>query len=130
MANTITTVKLQDNAKWAIIKYNLASDGSEEAASVLFDASAFTGGGVTSTSLSIHKITATLNGVSQGQLFFDADANLPAWTLEDGTTNLDFSDIGGIPNPTGSGKTGDILITTLGLVSGDYISIILKLKKK
>jgi hypothetical protein len=50
--------------------------------------------------------------------------------LEEGTACLDFSDVGGIPNPTGAGKTGDILITTLGLVAGDGISIILKLKKK
>ena len=130
MANTITTVKLQDNAKWAIVKYNLVSDGTEEAASIVFNASDFTGGGKTSTSLSIHKIWATLNGASQAQLFFDATANLPAWVLEEGTACLDFSDVGGIPNPTGAGKTGDILITTLGLVAGDGISIILKLKKK
>ena len=130
MANTKTTVKLQDNAKWAIIKYNLVSDGTEESASIVFNASDYTGGGTTSTSLSIDKLWATLNGASQAQLFFDATANLPAWALEEGTTVLDFSDVGGIPNPTGGGKTGDILITTLGLAAGDGISIILKLKKK
>lgn len=130
MANTITTVKLQDNAKWAIIKYNLVSDGTEEAASIVFNASDYSGGGITSTALSIYKVMATINGVGQAQLFFDASANLPAWALEEGTTNLDFSDVGGIPNPTGSGKTGDVLITTLGLAAGDGVSIILKMKKK
>jgi len=130
MANTITTVKLQDNAKWAIVKYNLVSDGTEETESIVFNASDYTGGGVTSTSLSIHKIWATLNGIGQAQLLFDATANLPAWALDEGTTCIDFSDVGGIPNPAGAGKTGDILITTLHLAAGDGISIILKLKKK
>ena len=36
---------------------------------------------------------------------------------------LDFSDIGGLPNYSGSGKTGDVQLTTVGHASGETYAI-------
>lgn len=47
--------------------------------------------------------------------------NIPANTL----VKNDFRPIGGLKNTAGSGKTGDISLTTLGLAAGDTLIIIL-----
>ena len=42
---------------------------------------------------------------------------------------LDFSDFTGIPNNSGSGKTGDIMFTTVGASSDDVYNIIIQVSK-
>ena len=41
----------------------------------------------------------------------------------------DYSAFGGLPNNAGSGKTGDILFTTVGHSSADTYTIILSMRK-
>ena len=42
---------------------------------------------------------------------------------------MDFSNFGGIQNTSGSGKTGDILLTTIGAANLDTYVIVLDLLK-
>jgi hypothetical protein len=64
------------------------------------------------------------------QLFFDATANVLAFELaESSNGNLEFDEFGGISNNSGSGKTGDILFTTVGHTSGDTYMIVLEMVK-
>ena len=41
----------------------------------------------------------------------------------------DYSSFSGIPNDSGSGKTGDIMFTTIGASNGDTYTVILELLK-
>jgi len=62
---------------------------------------------------------------------WDATTNTICWDLNaDYTTDEDFSEFGGIRNTAGSGKTGDILLTTTGHSSGDSYVIVLTLFKE
>ena len=63
-------------------------------------------------------------------LAFDADTDVLAWQLNaDWTDTLDFSDFTGIPNNSGTGKTGDIAFTTVGHSSGDVYNIVIQVSK-
>ena len=46
---------------------------------------------------------------------------------ESSNGHMDFQDFGGLPNNAGSGKNGDILLTTKGHSSGDTYSIVLEM---
>ncbi len=64
------------------------------------------------------------------KILFDASTDVLAWELPaDYADTLDFSEFVGLVNNSGTGKTGDILFTTVGHSSGDSYSIVLKLKK-
>jgi len=59
-----------------------------------------------------------------------ADANVICLTIgEDQFQTHDFSKFGGIPNNAGTGKTGDVLFTTVGAASGDRYTIVLECLK-
>jgi hypothetical protein len=60
------------------------------------------------------------------KILWDATADVIAMELPaDYSDTLDFSDISGLPNYAGSGKTGDIQFTTVGHTSGDTYSVTL-----
>ena len=48
---------------------------------------------------------------------------------ENQSGHQDFRDFGGLTNNSGSGKTGDVLFTTVGHSSADTYSIILSMRK-
>jgi hypothetical protein len=43
--------------------------------------------------------------------------------------SLDFSRFGGITNNAGTGKTGDLLFTTVGAASGDRYTVVIEVLK-
>lgn len=129
MANTITKQTILDGTKNLVIKINITGDGTgEETDLVLIDAStyspAFTGGSL----IGIH---STLVGFT-AKLKWDATANVECISIPDYEYNLNGSQIGwfgGLPNNAGAGKTGDMLITTIGLGAADHGTIVLELEK-
>ena len=75
------------------------------------------------------RITHAIVGMSV-QMLLDATANVLLCDLaESSNGHLNFENFGGIPNNAGSGKTGDILFTTLGHSSGDTYSIVIEMVK-
>ena len=48
---------------------------------------------------------------------------------ESSNGHMDFSDFGGLKNTSGSGKTGDIKITTVGAANLDTYVVVLDLLK-
>ena len=65
------------------------------------------------------------------KLTFDATTDVLAIQLPaDLSDQLDYSDISGFPNYAGSGKTGDVLLTTVGHSSGDSYSIVIQCIKE
>jgi len=138
MANTITKQTLADGERNLIVKVHLASDGTEETDLVLIDVSDYNGaasGGLRHpwTEVKIEKIDFTgLANAASLTFSWDADANVKAFTVNPGNNSspLDWCRVGGLINNAGTGKTGDILLTTTGLASGDELTFTLYMKKR
>ena len=130
MANTQTTQVLIDNAIRSIIKSTITADGIVgDETFTIYDASAYT---PATTNPKLDKIMVFNTGDVGGILKWNATADVTIFTLPDPdhTMNFDFTDFGGIVNNAGAGKTGDILLTTVGLdTAGDSITLILDIKK-
>ena len=133
MANTVTNTRIFCGTSRVIQYVTIAYVDAQETDLVIYDSSAVaTVLGLTDTLHSkINSIYATVNGIStaalpQVKLEFDATTdvlalNIPANTL----VKNDFRPIGGLNNTAGTGITGDITLTTLGLVTGDTLVLIL-----
>lgn len=129
MANTITKHTIQDGSKNLVVKVHILGDGTgEETALVLLDASSYTPAFTSGKLIGVH---SALNGFT-AHLDWDATANIPLLDIPDYEYNLNGEQIGwfgGIPNNAGAGKTGDILMTTIGLGAGDHGTLILEIRK-
>lgn len=137
MANTITNTNLLLSKKRVVKYITIQSDGTEETDLVLYDSSAIaTSVGdtdpLTSTIESVY-FSASAAATARARLEWDATTDVLALDLPVlAPTFIDFRrtlPIGGLPNQGGSGKTGDILLTTTGLESGDSITIIMEIKR-
>jgi hypothetical protein len=63
-------------------------------------------------------------------ILWDASTDILCMTLgADQFFTFDFSRFSGLTNNAGSGKTGDVLFTTIGANAGDKYTIILELLK-
>lgn len=128
MVNTVTQRTLSgspsDRNVYRVI--NVSSDGSEETDLVIFDNSTL------------------INDVSKGKLMqvwasgsscqltleWDQGTDSPIVSFDPAYTQyLDFRSIGGISNPNGSGATGDIVLTSGNLDSGDVVTVILHVEQ-
>jgi len=133
MADAVTSTTISDGAYKAVIQLTNLSDGTGEDAVNKIDVSGLTAreDGTACSSVLIEKVSHSIIGFTQVQLLFDATANTIALGLaQDSNGHMDFSDFGGLKNTAGSGKTGDILLTTIGASSNDSYVIVLELIKK
>lgn len=132
MADAVATQTIQDDGKTAIFRFTNVSDGTGESAVVKIDASSLAPDPMTNaacTSVTIQKIYYSTIGMGV-KIFFDATSDVLAWQLNaDWSDTLDFSDFTGVPNNSGSGKTGDIAFTTVGHSSGDVYNIVMQVSK-
>jgi len=65
------------------------------------------------------------------QILFDASTNVFCIELgENQSGNQDYTNFGGLSNNSGSGKTGDVLFTTVGHTSADTYTIIMAMRKE
>ena len=132
MADAVTSQTLIDGVKTAVLKFTNISDGSGESAVAKVDVSALSANdvGKSCTGASIEKISWQCNGIKV-QLLFDASSNVIAIELGENQSGYhDYTSFGGIINNAGSGKTGDILFTTVGHSSADSYTIILQVRKE
>ena len=132
MAAAVTSQTLIDGVKTAVLKFTNISDGSGESAVAKVDVSALSANdvGKSCTGASIEKIWWQCNGMKV-QLLFDASSNVIAIELGENQSGYhDYTSFGGIINNAGSGKTGDILFTTVGHSSADSYTIILQVRKE
>ena len=131
MADAVTSQTLIDGVKTAVLKFTNISDGSGESAVVKVDVSALSKSdfGKSCTGASIEKIWWQCNGMKV-QLLFDATSNVIAIELgENQSGHHDYTSFGGIPNNSGSGKTGDIKFTTVSHADGDTYTIMMQVRK-
>ena len=117
MAHTITTQTIVDGSLNKIIKINIKGDAltaTELVKAVIYDSSAYVGD---TTDNKLMEIEYALNDF-YGELFWDATTDVALISIaENHPTHQSFEKEGGIVNNAGTGRTGDILISTTGLAS-------------
>tara|TARA_Y100001951_G_scaffold78458_1_gene66001 strand:+ start:207 stop:614 length:408 start_codon:yes stop_codon:yes gene_type:complete len=131
MADAVTSQTIIDGSRNCVMKFTNVSDGSGESAVVKVDVSALSpnAAGTSCSEVRVMRITHAIVGMSV-QMLLDATSNVLLCDLaESSNGHLNFENFGGIPNNAGSGKTGDILFTTLGHSSGDTYSIVIEMVK-
>lgn len=128
MVNTIDEQIIEEGDRNVVLKYTIVGDGSgEETDTVLVDKSSLSG---TFTDFKLDSVYSVQNGFTS-VLSWDATSNVLAVALPDQVLDFNRRDgFGGIPNDSGAGKTGDLLISTAGLGAGDKGHIILGLRKR
>tara|TARA_R110001592_G_scaffold319468_1_gene597154 strand:+ start:45 stop:449 length:405 start_codon:yes stop_codon:yes gene_type:complete len=133
MADAVTSTTLSDSDRSAVVQLTNLSDGTGESAVTKIDVSALapkSTDGTPCTGVRLAKIVYSTFGMSV-KLLWDATTNTICWDLNsDYTTDEDFTGFGGIRNTAGSGKTGDIALTTTGASGSDSYVIVLTLFKE
>ena len=132
MADAVTSTTILDGTHRALIQLTSLSDGTGESAVNKVDVSGLNAraDGTACSGVTIDKVHHSVTGFTQVQLFWDATTNTIALALaESSNGHMDFSNFGGIQNTSGSGKTGDILLTTIGAANLDTYVIVLDLLK-
>ena len=131
MADAVTSQTIIDGERNCIMKFTNVSDGTGESAVAKVDVSALAANsaGTSCSEVRVMRISHAIVGMSV-QLFLNATSNVLLMELaESSNGHMDFKDFGGLPNNAGSGKNGDILLTTKGHSSGDTYSIVLEMVK-
>jgi len=127
MADAVATTTIIDGPRKAVIYCTDTSDGGGEAAVTKVDVSALSQSPDLGTCTGVRLEKVVFSNVGMGvKILWDATTDVIALELPaDYSDTLDFSDISGLPNYAGSGKTGDIQFTTVGHTSGDTYSVTL-----
>ena len=127
MADAVATTTIIDGPRKAVIYCTDTSDGDGEAAVTKVDVSALSQSPNLDTCTGVRLEKVVFSNVGMGvKILWDATADVIALELPaDYSDTIDFSDISGLPNYAGSGKTGDIQFTTVGATSGDTYSVTL-----
>jgi len=127
MADAVATTTIIDGPRKAVIYCTDTSDGVGEAAVTKVDVSALSESPDLDPCTGVRLEKVVFSNVGMGvKILWDATADVIALELPaDYSDTIDFSDIGGLPNYSGSGKTGDIQFTTVGHTSGDTYSVTL-----
>jgi len=127
MADAVATTTIIDGPRKAVIYCTDTSDGDGEAAVTKVDVSGLSQNTDLDSCTGVRLEKVVFSNVGMGvKILWDATADVIALELPaDYSDTIDFSDIGGLPNYAGTGKTGDIQFTTVGATSGDTYSVTL-----
>tara|TARA_R100001129_G_scaffold181172_1_gene160077 strand:- start:256 stop:666 length:411 start_codon:yes stop_codon:yes gene_type:complete len=129
MADAVTSTTILDSDKDFIVQLTNVSDGSGESAVTKVDVSGLnsnTLNGKSCSGVKLLKVYYSILGFDKIGLFWNASSNTLCMELNPSADGvLDFSPFGGLQNTSGSGKNGDINLTTTGHSSGDTYMIVL-----
>lgn len=130
MADAVTSQTVFDGEREVVMKFTNISDGTGETAVLKVDVSSLSPSfsGKACDGVTLDRIHASINGMSVAVLW-DATADVPAVILAPGMYTFDHGKRVQLPNNAGSGKTGDVLFTTIGASAGDTYSIVLEMVK-
>ena len=135
MANTVTVTALSRSQRKVVLYVTILSDGTQETGTVIYDSSAQAAlirdrdnlpmvDPLTCTLLKVKYASTSKAGLAH--LLFDASTDVLAVGIPfDMSHCQDFTSEGGLKNYAGSGKTGDILLTTTGLATGETITMVM-----
>jgi hypothetical protein len=127
MADAVATTTIIDGPRKAVIYCTNTSDDTGESAVTKVDVSTLSQSPDLDTCTGVRLEKVVFSNVGMGvKILWDATTNVIALELPaDYSDTLDFSDISGLPNYAGTGKTGDIKFTTVDKTSGDTYSVTL-----
>ena len=129
MADTVTSTTVLDGDKDFIVQLTNVSDSTGESAVTKVDVSGLTArnsDGAACTGVKLFRVYYSILGFTKIGLLWDATTDTLCMELNPSADGvLDFSPFGGLQNTSGSGKTGDINLTTTGASSGDSYMIVL-----
>lgn len=126
MPNTIAKQLILNGTRNYITKVTIVGDGSGEETALLLNSTT----GDLGTADKLMAVQASFTGFS-GTLLWDASTDVKITQIvADKDVHLKWYKYGGLTNNSGTGKTGDILLSTIGLGAGDVGEITLYLKKK
>lgn len=132
MANTVTNTRILAGERKVIQYVTIAYVDGQETDLVIYDSSAVATalGKADTLDCSILSIKYSSNSVAGlVKLEFDATTDVLAWALPIAYgSKMDFCSVGGLNNTAGSGKTGDITLTTTGLAAGESISLVIEVR--
>ena len=133
MADTVSSTTILDGDKDFIVQLTNVSDSTGESAVTKVEVSGLTArksDGAACTGVKLGKVFYSILGFTKIGLLWDASTDTLCMELNPSADGvLDFSDFGGLQNTSGSGKTGDINLTTTGASSGDSYMIVLHCTK-
>lgn len=129
MADAVTSQTIFDGERMAVMKFTNVSDGTGESAVLKVDVSALSPSafGLACDGVTLERVHCSINGMSVN-ILWDATTDVPAFIAAPGVYTFDFCKIQ-LPNNAGTGKTGDILFTTIGASAGDTYTIVLEMVK-
>lgn len=126
MAIAVTSAVLHDGKRNVVMQFTGVSDGSgQETGAVKVDVSTLNPPPVT---VKIKSIEYDVNG-GNVKLSWDADSDAD-FAILSGQGALDYCYIDGLINSAGAGRTGDILLSTLGFEENSSYTIKLEMLKK
>lgn len=129
MADTVSSTTILDGDKDFIVQLTNVSDSTGESAVTKVDVSGLTArksDGAACTGVKLCRVYYSILGFTKIGLLWDATTDTLCMELNPSADGvLDFSSFGGLQNTAGSGKTGDINLTTTGASSGDSYMIVL-----
>jgi len=125
MADAVSSQTIVDGGRNVVMKFTNLSDGTGEAAVVKVDVSALNDA---PTKVAIKRITYNVTGMVVS-LLWDATTDVKIVDLGGDSGTMDFEAFGGVWNNSGTGITGDILLTTTGHTAGDSYTIVLEMVK-
>lgn len=145
MANLIRQQKIIDSNKRALVKYVIISDGTQNANTVFLDVSSLNfamnansqimvGGADPKSTYrtTIKRVFGSLSSnVGQIRLKWHGDSNSEIIAVGSGSFDYDFQSMGDgatLSNPEAN-SSGDILLTTTGLATGEAATLFLDIRK-
>lgn len=129
MANVLTSQTILDGSRLAILKCTGLVDTAETNVVKVNVANLAPSGELNCTGCQINKIWSYVHGC-EVELQWEAATNLMIVNLpQNNSYHMDYSSFGGIPNNSGTGKTGNILFTTRDVSAGDSYAIVIELIK-
>lgn len=131
MADAVASQTLFDGERVAIMKFTDLSDGTGENKVVKVNVSSLapSAAGGACDGVTITKIHASTHGM-EVQIYWDATTDVVCWIIpQNSQYTWDFEKVGGLTNNAGSGKTGNVLFSTVDSSAGDMYSIVLEMVK-
>lgn len=131
MADAVASQTIFDGERVAIMKFTNISDGTGENKVLKVDASTLgaNAAGFACNGVTITKIHASTHGM-EVQIWWDATTDVFCWQVpQNSQYTWDFEKFGGLKNNAGSGKTGDVLFSTVDASAGDMYTIALEMIK-
>lgn len=126
MANVTSTQIILDGPRNVVVKATGVLDTSDVTNIVIVNAAALL---LVPPKLKIMKINYSVSDGMNVQLNWDATTDVPILTLS-GQDHIEFDKFGGLVNNSGAGRTGNILLSTIGWSGVKSYSLTLELRKQ